>query len=150
MQYPKVYPQPAAAVETPGPNGLIKRQVMAELNKLNISEQQVRTEGLKITTTIDPKAQNAAVQAACRENKIYSCDNGVLNGEPDKIRDAVVSIDPKTGGVRGYYGGDDGQGWDYAQAGLQTGSSFKVFALVAALQQGIPLSKVYSLSLIHI
>ena len=63
MQYPKVYPQPAAAVETPGPNGLIKRQVMAELNKLNISEQQVRTEGLKITTTIDPKAQNAAVQA---------------------------------------------------------------------------------------
>ncbi|GAC50011.1 transglycosylase domain-containing protein [Gordonia aichiensis] len=144
MQYPKVYPQPAAAVETPGPNGLIKRQVMAELNKLNISEQQVRTEGLKITTTIDPKAQNAAVQAACRENKIYSCDNGVLNGEPDKIRDAVVSIDPKTGGVRGYYGGDDGQGWDYAQAGLQTGSSFKVFALIAALQQGIPLSKVYS------
>ena len=144
MQYPKVYPQPAAAVETPGPNGLIKRQVMAELNKLNISEQQVRTEGLKITTTIDPKAQNAAVQAACRENKIYSCDNGVLNGEPDKIRDAVVSIDPKTGGVRGYYGGDDGQGWDYAQAGLQTGSSFKVFALIAALEQGIPLSKVYS------
>lgn len=142
--YPKVSTQPQAPQETPGPNGLIKRQVMAELGQLDISEQDVRTEGLKITTTIDPQVQNAAVQSACRENKIYSCDEGVLNGEPSKIRDAVVSIDPRTGGVKGYYGGDDGQGWDYAQAGLQTGSSFKVFALVAALQQDIPLSQVYS------
>ncbi|MGV9827496.1 transglycosylase domain-containing protein [Gordonia sp. NPDC003429] len=144
MQYPKVAPQPAAAAETPGPNGLIKRQVLAELANLNISEAQVRTEGLKITTTIDPQVQNAAVQAACRQNKIYPCDNGILNGEPAKLRTAVVSIDPRTGGVQGYYGGDDGQGWDYAQAGLQTGSSFKVFALIAALEQGVPLSKVYS------
>ncbi|GAA1483050.1 transglycosylase domain-containing protein [Gordonia sinesedis] len=143
-KYPRVAPQPSASDDTPGPNGLIKRQVLAELNTLDISEQDVRTEGLKITTTIDPQVQNAAVQAACRQNKIYPCDEGVLNGEPAKIRDAVVSIDPRTGGVKGYYGGDDGQGWDYAQAGLQTGSSFKVFALVAALQQNIPLSQVYS------
>ncbi|MGC4935308.1 transglycosylase domain-containing protein [Gordonia sp. DT30] len=142
--YPKVLPAPAATGETVGPNGLIKRQVMAELANLNISEQQVRTEGLKITTTIDPQAQNAAVQAGCRQNDLYPCPSGVLNGEPSQIRTAVVSIDPRTGGVQGYFGGNDAQGWDYAQGGLQTGSSFKVFALVAALEQGIPLSKVYS------
>ena len=56
----------------------------------------------------------------------------------------MVSVDPKTGGVKAYYGGTDGNGYDYAQADLQTGSSFKVFALVAALDQGIPLSKTYS------
>ncbi len=33
---------------------------------------------------------------------------------------------PKSGAVRAYYGGDDGKGFDFAQAGLQTGSSFKV------------------------
>ena len=137
LKYPKV-----AAVKdvsgsvTSGPNGLIKTQVLAELNSLGISEQDVQTEGLKITTTIDPQVQRSVVSAA----------NGQLEGEPKNIRDAVVSIDPKTGGVKGYFGGNSGQGFDYAQAGLQTGSSFKVFALVAALEQGIPLSKVYSSS----
>lgn len=144
IRYPKVSPPPTATGETVGPNGLIKRQVLAELADLGISEQQVRTEGLKITTTIDPQVQNGLVQAACRDNDIYKCPNGILVGEPAQIRDAAVSIDPRTGGVAGYYGGDDAQGWDYAQAGLQTGSSFKVFALAAALEQDIPLSKVYS------
>jgi membrane peptidoglycan carboxypeptidase len=55
------------------------------------------------------------------------------------MRAAVVSIDPKTGAVKAYYGGSDANGFDFAQAGLPTGSSFKVFALVAALQQGIGL-----------
>ena len=41
--------------------------------------------------------------------------------------------------MKAYYGGDDAQGFDFAQAGLPTGSSFKVFALVAALEQGIGL-----------
>ncbi|PRC58687.1 penicillin-binding protein, partial [Mycobacterium sp. ITM-2017-0098] len=48
-------------------------------------------------------------------------------------------IDPKTGGVKAYYGGSDANGFDFAQAGLPTGSSFKVFALVAALGQGMGL-----------
>ena len=144
MKYPKVAAAPAATGETVGPNGLIKRQVLAELASVGISEQDVRTGGLKITTTINPQVQNSVVQAACRQNKIYKCPNGILNGEPSEIRTSVVSINPQTGGVEGYYGGNDAQGWDYAQAGLQTGSSFKVFALVAALEQGIPLSQVYS------
>ncbi|MDY6808212.1 MAG: transglycosylase domain-containing protein [Actinomycetota bacterium] len=134
MQYPKVPAARAQGDDTPGANGLIKRQVLAELGELNISEQQVRTEGLKITTTIDPKVQRSVVAAA----------NGKLEGEPKKLRTSVVSIDPRTGGVQGYFGGNDATGWDYAQAGLQTGSSFKVFALVAALEQDIPLSKTYS------
>ncbi len=135
LKYPRVAPvKDVSGGVTTGPNGLIKSQVLAELNSLDISEQQVQTEGLKITTTIDPQVQRSVVAAA----------NGQLEGEPRNIRDAVVSIDPNTGGVKGYFGGNTGQGFDYAQAGLQTGSSFKVFALVAALEQGVPLSKVYS------
>ena len=48
--------------------------------------------------------------------------------------------------MKGYYGGDDASGWDYANAGLQTGSTFKIFALAAALQQGIPLSATFDSS----
>ena len=116
--------------QTTGPNGLIERQVTKELLELfDISEQTLNTEGLQITTTIDPKAQ-AAAEEAVSEN---------LDGQEPDMRSAVVSIDPRTGGVKAYYGGSDANGFDFAQAGLQTGSAFKVFALVAALQQGIGL-----------
>jgi membrane peptidoglycan carboxypeptidase len=128
---PTVPPEQArAANQTTGPNGLIERQVTKELLDLfNIDEQTLNTEGLQVTTTIDPKAQ-AAAQDAVTET---------LDGQDPDMRSAVVSIDPRTGGVKAYYGGTDANGFDFAQAGLPTGSSFKVFALVAALQQDIGL-----------
>jgi membrane peptidoglycan carboxypeptidase len=116
--------------QTTGPNGLIERQVQKELLDLfDINEQTLNTEGLQVTTTIDPKAQSAAEEAV----------TDTLDGQNPDMRSAVVSIDPKTGGIKAYYGGTDAQGFDFAQAGLPTGSSFKVFALVAALEQGIGL-----------
>nr|WP_231915886.1 transglycosylase domain-containing protein [Rhodococcus sp. EPR-134] len=139
MQYPAYIP--LAQVDnssqgSTGPEGLIKRQVLKEIGDAGISEQLLNTEGLQITTTIDPQAQAAAVEAA-RSN---------MEGEPENLRTAVVSVDPKTGAVKAYYGGEDGAGYDFANAGLQTGSSFKVFGLAAALDQGIPLSQMYDSS----
>lgn len=128
---PTVAPDLASSQnQTTGPNGLIERQVTKELLELfDINEQTLNTEGLQVTTTIDPKAQKAAEEAAAE----------YLEGQDPDMRTAVVSIDPRTGGVKAYYGGTDANGFDFAQAGLQTGSSFKVFALIAALQQGMGL-----------
>ncbi|WP_051198352.1 transglycosylase domain-containing protein [Gordonia shandongensis] len=137
QQFPepeKVKAEKAATDE--GPNGIIKARVRDELNRRGISDDQIRTGGLKITTTIDPKVQKSLVGAS----------RGKLEGEPDDLRTASVAIDPATGAVRGYYGGEYGTGLDYASAALQTGSVFKVFALVAALEQDIPLSSRYSSS----
>ena len=130
--FPPTVPPDQARVQnqTTGPNGLIERQVTKELLDLfNINEQQLNTEGLQITTTIDPQAQKAAEDAVA----------DTLEGQDPDMRSAVVSVDPKTGGIKAYYGGSDANGFDFAQAGLPTGSSFKVFALVAALEQGIGL-----------
>jgi membrane peptidoglycan carboxypeptidase len=128
---PTVPPDQARqANQTTGPNGLIERQVTKELLDLfDISEQALNTEGLQITTTIDPQAQEAAENAVSK----------YMDGQESNMRTAVVSIDPHDGAVKAYYGGSDANGFDFAQAGLPTGSSFKVFALVAALQQGIGL-----------
>jgi len=128
---PTVPPEVASAQnQTTGPNGLIERQVTKELLDLfNIDERTLNTQGLQITTTIDPQAQQAAEKAV----------STYLEGQDPDMRAAVVSIDPHNGAVRAYYGGADANGFDFAQAGLQTGSSFKVFALVAALEQGIGL-----------
>jgi membrane peptidoglycan carboxypeptidase len=122
--------QARAQNQTTGPNGLIERQVTKELMELfNIDEQTLNTQGLQVTTTIDPKAQQAAEKAVSK----------YLDGQDPDMRAAAVSIDPHNGAIRAYYGGSDANGFDFAQGGLQTGSSFKVFALVAALQQGIGL-----------
>ncbi|MDN5757839.1 MAG: penicillin-binding protein, partial [Tomitella sp.] len=139
MQFPEVIPADAAKQkEDPaaGPNGLIKSQVLRELSDAGISEQEVNTGGLKITTTIDPKVQSSVVDAA----------QSNMQGEPDSLRTAVVSVDPSTGAVRGYYGGDDGAGYDFAAAPLQTGSTFKVFGLAALLNQGRSLATTFNSS----
>ncbi|MDO5033156.1 transglycosylase domain-containing protein [Corynebacterium sp.] len=136
MQFPQTR-DPAeysAYSEAPGAFGHIKNQVIAELERVGITEDQVATGGLKITTTIDMNVQNASTDAI----------HGQLETLQEDARAAAVTIDPATGAVRGYFGGDDPSGWDYANSGLQTGSTFKIFALAAALQQGIDLSTPYS------
>jgi peptidoglycan glycosyltransferase len=138
MKYPKVL-DPSSGTNNKtdpdtGPNGLIKRQVETELSEAGISQSQINKEGLQITTTIDPKAQQAAVDSV----------NKNMKGERPEDRTAVVSIDPKTGGVKAYYGGSNGQGFDFANAGLMTGSTFKVFGLAENLEMGKPLSTMYA------
>ncbi|ETT25100.1 multimodular transpeptidase-transglycosylase [Rhodococcus aetherivorans] len=136
QEFPPTVPaaQATQANEAGGPEGLLRTQVIRELEAAGISGQVLSTEGLQITTTIDPRAQQAAIDSA-RET---------LEGEPANLRTAVVSIDPRTGAVRAYYGGEEGAGFDFAQAPVQTGSAFKVFGLVAALKDGIGLNARFS------
>ena len=114
-----------------GPNGIIARQVTKELLELfDVNEQALNTEGLQIITTINPQVQKSAEESIIKYLSIQTYD----------IKVAIVSINPHDGALKAYYGGSDPNGFDFAQAGLPTGSSFKVFALIAALQQGIGLS----------
>ena len=67
--FPTTVPPDQARVQnqTTGPNGLIQRQVTRELMELfNIDEQTLNTQGLQVTTTIDPKAQQAAEKAVSK------------------------------------------------------------------------------------
>ncbi len=131
LDFPQIAPVSAFTDEAAhNANGLIRTQVLTELRNAGISQQEIDTGALRITTTIDPRAQQAALDAV----------HDTLSSQPAQLRSAVVSVDPRSGALRAYYGGDDGVGFDFAQAPLQTGSSFKTFAVLAALQQGIPLS----------
>ena len=107
--------------------GLIVRQVTEELEAANFDEARLNSEGLRVVTTIDRKAQAAAV-AAVREQ---------FEGQPRNLRQALVAVKPEDGGVLAYYGGSSGTGFDYAQAWRQPGSSFKPYTLAAALQQSL-------------
>lgn len=108
--------------------GHIYNAARAELEKLGISETEINTQGLTVTTTIDPKAQEDAAKAVQK----------VMEGQPANLRSSLVSVNPKTGAVIAYFGGENGVGLDYASVLKQPGSSFKPFVLAAALQANPP------------
>jgi peptidoglycan glycosyltransferase len=109
--------------------GHIVTAVRDELEDLGITEQDLSQAGLRITTTVDPRQQQEAVDAA----------HAGLAGQPVNLRSAMVAVDPRTGGILAYYGGDNGDGLDYARVRRLAGSTFKPFVVLAALQQTPPI-----------
>ena len=137
LTYPTVAPRTVAATgtATDGPEGLVVSQVEQELAASGITEDQLNKAGLQIVTTVNQKAQQAAAAAV----------QGTLANQPANLRPATVSVDPRTGAVRAYYGNSQGSGTDFAATWtIQPGSSFKVFSLATALAQGVPLSKTFN------
>jgi membrane peptidoglycan carboxypeptidase len=125
------------------PVGMVIRHVRAELAEMGISEEEFLKGGLTVTTTINPKVQKAAQEAGSRNSK-----SSPMNGRPKTYQAAVIGIDPQTGRVLGYYGGDDPVGLDYGgylngtgdgfQSGGQSpGSTFKLYTLAAGLKEDI-------------
>jgi membrane peptidoglycan carboxypeptidase len=112
----------------------LEQQVRRELRALHIDPDQP---GLRVTTTIDHRAQNAARSTVAR----------VLEGIPTSVRAAVVSVEPGTGAVKASYGGrtyDDRQALDGVwQERRQPGSTFKPITLATALSEGIGLRSQY-------
>jgi membrane peptidoglycan carboxypeptidase len=129
-QFPETIPAKPPGGGIPGDHvGHVYRQVKAELESDGIHEQELNQEGLRITTTIDPALEQAAASVAAK----------VMKGQPANLRTALVSIDPRTGAILAYYGGDNGVGLDYAQVLKQPGSSFKPFVMAAALEHNPPI-----------
>jgi penicillin-binding protein 1A len=86
--------------------------------------------GLKVYTTLDPQAQAVAEQAV--KDIVPKNDKGVVG--------AVASVEPSSGAVRVMVGGPGFDQFKYNitthQPGRQTGSSFKTFTLITAMEQG--------------
>ncbi len=126
--YPKVAGRSVTASAIGGPLGVIADRVEEELKAAKISPQTVRTAGLHVVTTIDATAQKAAMTAV----------TNAFKGQPKYLRAALVAVDPESGGIRAYYGGDRGRGFfDDAAAARPPASTFKPIVLAAAEQVGI-------------
>ena len=85
--------------------------------------------GFNIYTTLEPDMQVAA------ENAIHE-----ILPDPEDPAAALVSMDPRNGFIKAMVGGKDFGEMKFnlaTQGKRQPGSTFKVFALMAALEQGI-------------
>jgi membrane peptidoglycan carboxypeptidase len=121
-----------------GPQGYLLRQAIVEVaERTGLSQADVETGGFTIVTSIDWTTQQAAQNAAATLPEDHS----------PNLRLAIVTLDPKTGAITSLYGGADYVGVPrnaVTQDIAQAGSTFKPFALIAALEAGIALESEYS------
>lgn len=134
-EFPKFKEKKEATNTRGGQKGYLLQAVRKELVASGqFAEEELDTRGLKITTTIQPKLQKAAVEV---EKSMH--EDGTYGKASKKARMSLVSIDPQTGAVRALYGGPD-----YVKQALNTatddvvqaGSTFKPFTLIGALEKG--------------
>jgi membrane peptidoglycan carboxypeptidase len=121
-----------------GQTGYLVELVLAELERHGISVDTVNRGGLKIVTTLDPAAEQAAIAAVHNAQK----------QQPKQLRGlqvGAVSLNSGSGGITALYGGDNYtlRAFNNAtQAHVSAGTSFATFALAAAARRGLPIETV--------
>lgn len=136
LEMPTVNPRSKSGILA-GPKGYLVAAVQKELNKLGFSDEKLMVGGLKVTTTLNRKAQESAVLAVEKEGPEKA---------PDDLHIGLAAIRPGTGAILAMYGGPDyveRQLNNATQGITQAGSSFKPFALIAALEAGISIDTVW-------
>jgi membrane peptidoglycan carboxypeptidase len=136
-KFPTVAPRVTSGTLS-GPKGHVISQVQRDLGRLGFTEEQLLEGGLVIRTTLVQKAQQSAVDAV---TKFYP------KKAPENLRIGLVAIRPGTGEIIALYGGRDyleRQLNDATQSIALAGSTFKPFALIAALEAGIPLTSMWN------
>lgn len=106
--------------------------------------EQIYRGGLRVDTTLDPRLQNLAETAVADS----------LSGTQAPLEMSLVSVEPATGFVKALVGGRD---FSVSQVnlatggtqGMQPGSAFKAFTLVAGLEEGFTPDTVYSAGAVY-
>ncbi|BAD80286.1 penicillin-binding protein [Synechococcus elongatus PCC 6301] len=112
--------------------------VVEELAQL-VGDTVVEEGNFAVETSLNPAMQTAAEQSL---QSLLAQTAGVKQG-------AIVTIDSRNGEIRALVGGVDYQASQFdraTQAYRQPGSTFKVFAYAAALEQGISAGRPYDCS----
>ena len=138
VQVPKPLPErPQDNIDLSGYKGYMFQQAMKELEELGYTEDNINRGGYEIHTTFDPKLMELAYEAVQ--------ETVPIDDLPEGVRVGLSVVDPKTGGVLAFYGGEDYFENQYDSAFLgtaQAGSAMKPYVLAAALKEGLSLHTV--------
>ncbi|MFS3127722.1 transglycosylase domain-containing protein [Nocardioides sp. Bht2] len=129
------FPKVKADTTYGGQKGHALALIRSELVRLGFNEQEINGGGLRVTTTLTKKAMDAAA-------------SGVAEARPQGVKGlhiAAASVEPGTGALRGFYGGQDylESQINWAVSGGQPGSTFKAFALAAGIKAGFSLKDTF-------
>ena len=128
------FPEIKAESRLGGQRGHMLTLVREELKRQGFSDTEIDGDGLRITTTFTQAAMTAA-------------EEGVLEARPDGFGDkqlhiGAAMVEPGTGAVRGFYGGQDflDSQINWAATGGMAGSTIKPLTIAAAIKQGFSLN----------
>ncbi|MGB0102310.1 MAG: transglycosylase domain-containing protein [Nocardioides sp.] len=131
------FPEIAAESRYGGQRGHMLKLVRDELEELGYTDEQIDGGGLQVTTTFTEKAMKAA-------------EEGMLAQRPEGFGDkqlhiGVASVEPGTGALRGFYGGQDflDSQINWAVAGGMVGSTIKPLTVATALDNGFSLKDTF-------
>jgi membrane peptidoglycan carboxypeptidase len=131
------FPKIKAESKNGGQRGHMMTLVRDELHRLGYDDEQIDAQGFRITTTFTPKAMKAAQE-------------GVLEARPEGFKDkelhiGVASVEPGTGALRGFYGGQDylQSQINWAATGGMVGSTIKPLTVATALENGYSLEDTF-------
>jgi membrane peptidoglycan carboxypeptidase len=125
-----------------GPKGFLLKMVERELGAAGFDQSQISGGGLKIVTTFDKDAQDAAVKSAQAVTKQAADASG---HKASKLHAAIASVDVGSGDVLALYGGPDyvTNSRNWATTPRPTASTFKAYALAAGLKDGFSLRSTF-------
>lgn len=121
-----------------GSTGYVMQQIRSELvARAGLSDEEIDSGGLKIISTIDKKAQTAAINAV----------RGLPEGHAPNLQVALSAVNPANGEVVAAYGGADylkRQNNAVTQDRAMAGSTFKPFGLLAYVSAGGSINDIYN------
>ncbi|MBK9435100.1 MAG: penicillin-binding protein [Micrococcales bacterium] len=133
LVFPEPIPWSGAYNYFKGPNGYLLESARLALLDLGYTDDDINLNGYRVTTTINKQAQDAAIAAVRDYGPTYNTEG---------LRIGLASVRPGTGEIVAMYGGKNylrNQLNDATQSTALAGSTFKPFALTAALEDGIGL-----------
>ena len=120
-----------------GQTGFLLNAVTDQLRTIGFSDAEIQSGGLRITSTFSQSAEKAAVKAVKKAGP---------QSNTEGLRIGLAAVQPGTGEVVAMYGGRDyidDQINNATQQFAQAGSTFKPFALAAAVDQQVSLYSSY-------
>ncbi len=136
LAFPQIRRRPAQD-RLGGSTGFLLQAVADELRATGWEESVIEGGGLRIVSTFDRQAQRAAEEAVATSGP---------SSQTRGLRLGLAAVRPGTGEVLALYGGPD-YVTDQIDAATrrfaQAGSTFKPFALAAALEQGIDMESIW-------
>ncbi len=120
-----------------GQSGHMLRLVRAELQELGFDESAIDGQGLRVTTTFTPQAMTAAQEGAAEARP--------EGFGAEQLHVGVASVEPGTGALRGFFGGQDylDSQINWAATGGMIGSTMKPVTLATALENGFSLEDTF-------
>ena len=133
LQFPEPLPWTGAFNYFKGTNGYLLESARDEMLELGYTDDDINLNGYRVVTTINKQAQDAATEAVDTYGPSYNTEG---------LRIGLASVRPGTGEIVAMYAGKNylrNQLNDATQSTALAGSTFKPFALAAALEDGIGL-----------